>query len=235
MRSILTWRHWAWATGIAVVVSLSLPLQRFDINSYWAPRQLVFYTPWLILFGYLFLAAIAFVESGERRAAPSMSRYFFAAVTAGLLCIAMAWTLAPFVQMPPRQIIGGVFSPLPPQIDRGMNRRFRAAESLGLDAAFNGCLATLIYARLRNSRRAARSLAEAEFDRSEAHRKLLASQLDAAHAEVDPARVIDRLESIGRTYETDPDAADAQLDELIRFLRDAIPRIRRDEMAVAVA
>jgi hypothetical protein len=211
-------------------------MQDFDINSYWAARRLLFHTPWLILFGYLFLAAIVFVESGERRAASSMSRYFFAALTAGLLCIAIAWTLAPFVQMPPRRIeAGNRLSPLPPNIDRQANARFSAASSLGLNAAFYGCLATLIYARLRNSRRAALSLAEAEFGRSEAQRRLLASQLDAAHAEVDPARVIDRLDSIGRTYETDPDAADAQLDELIGFLRDAIPRIRRDEMAGAVA
>jgi hypothetical protein len=236
MRSILTWKHWAWATGIAVMVSLAIPMQNFDISFYWAAQRLVFHTPWLILFGYLFLVSIVFVESRERDGAPSMSRYFFAAVTAGLLCIAIAWTLAPLVPTPPRRMeAGNRFNPLPPRIDRETHKRFNVAVNLGLDAAFHGCLATLIYARLRNSRRAARSLAEAEFDRSEAQRKLLASQLDAAHAEVDPARVIDRLESIGRTYETDPDAADAQLDDLIRFLRDAIPRLRRDEIALAAA
>ena len=68
-----------------------------------------------------------------------------------------------------------------------------------------------------------------------AHHRLLASRLRATQAEVDPAHVIDRLEWIGRAYEVDPDAADAELDELIRFLRDAIPRIRRDEIAVAAA
>jgi hypothetical protein len=234
-RAVLTWKHWAWTTGIAIFVSLSLPVQNFDVNLYWATRRMMFHTPWFILFGYVFLVAIAFVESGDRRAAPSMSRYVLAALTAGLICIGTAWTLAPFMQMPQQRITEGKVSVLPRQINHETNDRFHAASTLGLDAAFHGCLATLIYARLRNSRRAALSLTEAELGRSEAHRRLLASKLDAAHAEVDPARVIDRLESIGRTYETDPDAADAQLDELISFLRDAIPRLRREEVAGAAA
>jgi hypothetical protein len=228
-RTVLTGKHWAWATVIAILVSLSLPIQNFDVNLYWATRRVVFHTPWFILFGYFFLVAIAFVESGDRRAAQSMSRYVLAALMAGLICIGTAWTLAPFMQMPQQRITEGKLSALPRQINRDANDRFNAASTLGLDAAFHGCLATLIYARLRNSRRAALSLSEAELGRSEASRRLLASKLDAAHAEVDPARVIDRLESIGRTYEKDPDAADAQLDELIAFLRDAIPRLRADE------
>jgi LytS/YehU family sensor histidine kinase len=104
------------------------------------------------------------------------------------------------------------------------------AITLGLDAAFHGSLAMLIYARLRNSRRAALALAEAELGRSEAHRKLLASRLDAARAEVDPAYVIDRLEAIAREYEVDGAAADARLDQLIAFLRSAIPRLRSEEI-----
>jgi hypothetical protein len=46
--------------------------------------------------------------------------------------------------------------------------------------------------------------------------------------------VIDRLETIGKLYEENPDSADAQLDELIAFLRDAIPRLR-SEAAVNAA
>jgi LytS/YehU family sensor histidine kinase len=92
-----------------------------------------------------------------------------------------------------------------------------------------GWIATFIYVRLRSSRLAARALANAEIERSEAQRKLLAAQLVAAHAQVDPAFVLEKLEEVERAYEVDPARADRLLDEFIAFLRDAIPRLRADE------
>jgi LytS/YehU family sensor histidine kinase len=62
---------------------------------------------------------------------------------------------------------------------------------------------------------------------------LLAAQLVAANAQVDPAFVMTTLETIERTYEKDPVRADAQLDEFILYLRDAIPRLRNDEQPEA--
>jgi LytS/YehU family sensor histidine kinase len=97
---------------------------------------------------------------------------------------------------------------------------------IGFDGVVHGWLATFIYVGLRNSRRAARALAGAEIARSEANRALIAAQLEAAHAEVDPAVVFRALEDVERAYEEDPARADALLDELIAFLRDAIPRLR---------
>jgi hypothetical protein len=47
---VLTWKHWAWATGLAIVVSLSMPLQNLDVNSYWAVQRVMYHTPWFILF-----------------------------------------------------------------------------------------------------------------------------------------------------------------------------------------
>jgi LytS/YehU family sensor histidine kinase len=100
---------------------------------------------------------------------------------------------------------------------------------VGFDGVVHGWFATFIYVGLRNSRRAARALADAEVERSEAQRSLLAAQLLAAQSQVDPEFVMRTLEGIERIYEKEPAAADAQLDELIAFLRDAIPRLRSDE------
>jgi len=232
-RRNLTWRHWAWATAISVSISLYIPFQEFDINRYWALQRVMFHTPWLIAFGYFFLVAIALVETGARAADPPMARYALASLAVGLACIATVWTLGPIIQLPPYRVVEGRQVALSPAIDRESAARVLPAAGLGLNAAFHGILATLIYARLRHSRRAARALADAELARSEANHRLLASRLRATQAELDPAHVIDRLESIGRAYETDPGGADAQLEDLIRFLRDAIPRIRRDEIAMA--
>lgn len=227
----LTWKHWAWATGIAAVVSLSVPFQYLDVNSYWAVRRVMLYTPWVIAFGYCFVFAIGWVEADAGPSGPSIARYFGAALLTGVFCIATAWTLAPFVEIPPKRITENGVDSAPANVDRDTNRRFIVALSPGLDAAFHGCLATLIYARLRKSRLAALALGEAELGRLKANRNLLAAKLEAANAAVDPAYVIDRLEAIGRGYEVDPAVADSQLDELILFLRGAIPRLRSDPAA----
>jgi LytS/YehU family sensor histidine kinase len=113
-----------------------------------------------------------------------------------------------------------------------MRQKAYAILSVGLtDGVLHGWLATFIYVRLRNARLAARALADAQIRRSEANRRLVAARLQSTHVQVDPTYVIDRLDAIARLYELDSSAADAQLDELISFLRGAIPRLRHDAIA----
>jgi hypothetical protein len=226
---ILTWKHWAWASGAAVLQSIASPLQSLDFNAYWAIQSMYLRAPWYLAFAWLFLLGLAWVESGTGRAVATTWRYLRTALAVGLLCAAAAWSLSDFVPVPPRTTSQGVVLKAPHNIGRETARQVRAVV-LGLDAAFNGALAILIYARLRSARRAALALADAELARSEANRHLLDSRLDAAHAEVDPADVIDRLERIEQAYESDPAAADARLDELIAFLRGAIPRLRAEPL-----
>jgi len=59
----LTWRHWIWATAIGLAVTLSIPLQKFEVNLYWAPWRVIFGAPWMLLFAYVFLLAIVVAES----------------------------------------------------------------------------------------------------------------------------------------------------------------------------
>jgi LytS/YehU family sensor histidine kinase len=49
-------------------------------------------------------------------------------------------------------------------------------------------------------------------------------------AQVDPAFVFQTLEMIEQTYETIASRADVLLDELVAFLRAAIPRLRAEEV-----
>jgi LytS/YehU family sensor histidine kinase len=104
---------------------------------------------------------------------------------------------------------------------------------IGALALIHGWLATFIYVRLRNSRRAAKALTDAEIARFEAQRNLLAAQLVAAHAQVDPDFVLQALAKVEHAYEEDSVLADALLDEFIAFLREAIPKLRADEAAEA--
>lgn len=223
---ILTWRHWAWASGAAVLLSIASPLQRLDFNAFWAVQSMYLRAPWYLAFAYLFLACLAWVESDPGGA--TTWRYLRGALAVGLLCLAATGILATFVPMAPRTTSQGLVLSPAPRIHADTGRRIRAMSVVGMDAAFHGVLAILIYARLRKARLAALDLARAELARSEANRNLLASRLDAARAQVDPSLVIEQLERIESAYETDPAAADAELDELIAFLRGAIPRLRAE-------
>ena len=230
---MLTWKHWAWAAAIGLAVSLSIPFQKLEVNLYWAPWRVIFNAPWLVLFACVFVIAIVLAEASSPRL-PWVSswRYLAAALAASIVCIGLSAAFSDFIRMPPREEYQGM--PAKKVGTPEVRQKLYAILSVGLtDGVFHGWLATFIYAYLRNARLTARALADAEIRRSEANRRLLASRLESRHAEVDPDDVLLRLEGIRLTYETDPGAADARMDELIAFLRDAIPRLRTEERARA--
>jgi hypothetical protein len=74
--------------------------------------------------------------------------------------------------------------------------------------------------RARVGRRRDRALAGA----GESPRRALV----AAHAQVDPAFVLQKIVDVERAYDIDPAPADILLDEFIAFLREAIPRLREE-------
>jgi hypothetical protein len=225
---ILTWKHWAWATALGASLAVLIPLQSLHLNFYYTPWKILYNTPLYVAFAWVFLLAIAWVEASVPRGRwPSLWRYFAAAVAASLICIGFAAWFSDYYPMAPTRVISGgsadtrkIYSP---------QQKWKSIVfETGFDGVVYGWLAMFIYAGLRNSRRAARALADAEIGRSEAQRNLLAAQLVAAQAQVDPDFVIQTLENIERTYDEDPAGADRQLDDLIAFLRDAIPRLRSD-------
>jgi hypothetical protein len=233
----LTWKHWAWATALSVLVSISIPLQDFDTNRYWALWRVLFHTPWFLLFGYTFLVAIAVAEAtAPDPSAPSAWRYVATLSVASIVCVAALWTLPELVRAAPRLVVAGQTTFKKTSTDpvvMAKAHRVSAVTGIGALALIHGWLATFIYVHLRNSRRAAKALADAEIERFEAQRNLLAAQLVAAHAQVDPAFVLQELEKVEQAYEEDSVRADALLDEFIAFLREAIPKLRADEAAEA--
>jgi hypothetical protein len=228
-RGTVTWKHWAWAAGVAAAVSLSMPFQHFDNSFYWAAPRVLYHTPWYLLFAFVFVVAIALAEATAPRLRPTIGRYAVAAIAAGLACIALSGIFSHVVQRPPERVVEGRMDRAPRTVRWEINHRYMTMTSLGLDGAFYGFLAMFIYVRLRNARLAAQALAQAEIERSEAQRVLLAAQLVAARAQLDPAFVVKALDRIEQAYESDPARAERLLDEFIVFLRAAIPRIRDEE------
>ena len=224
----LTWKHWAWATVIPIALAMTMPLQNFHQNWYWALWRFLFAVPWFLLFSYTLLVAIAVAESSAPtdRATPAW-RYVVALVAASAIYVAALAAFPDWHQFAPREIRSGQeLAPL------GQANELRERTLRGAPARLAyGWFLTFIYVRLRNARCAARALARAEVERSEAQRRLIAAQLVAAHAQVDPVFVLQKLEEVERAYEDDPPRADILLDEFIAFLRDAIPRLRAEGAA----
>ena len=179
---ILTWKHWAWATGLGALVGVLVPLQNLHLMFYFTSSKVMYHTPFFIAFAWIFLLAIVWVEASVPRGRwPSLWRYFSAAVAASLLCIGLAWSFSDYFRMPPKRDISGGSSNTMKTFS-ARNRITMAVFEMGFDGVVHGWLAMFIYVGLRNSRQAARALADAEFGRSEAQRSLLAAQLLAAQA-----------------------------------------------------
>jgi hypothetical protein len=83
--------------------------------------------------------------------------------------------------------------------------------------------ATLCYVYLRHAWRTAERLASARLRHAEVERRLLAEQLAGAQALVEPAFLLDTLELAKQRFESDPGEGQRLLDELIAYLRAALP------------
>jgi hypothetical protein len=187
--------------------------------------------PWFLFFSYTFLIAIVIAEASDTRETGTPARrYLVALIAATALCLAALGAFPDLVRSAPKQIVAGqTLVNKATGTPEAQAKARRINVMLGFSSVIvHGWLATFIYVRLRNARRAARALADAEVERAEAQRSLIAAQLMAVEARIDPAFVLHTLEHVGRTYASDPHRADVLLDEFIAFLRDAIPRLRTE-------
>src|SRR5215831_18524835 len=100
---------------------------------------------------------------------------------------------------------------------------------------FSLTMSLLFFAHLASSRTheaAAARLAAAQAAHLESRRRAAQMRLQAVQARVDPQLLFDMLESVRRCYENDASRAERLLDELIAFLRAALPRLRSTSSSV---
>lgn len=83
------------------------------------------------------------------------------------------------------------------------------------------------------SEEASRRLQQLQREQRAARRRLVEAQLQSMQARVDPQMFFDVLDSVQRLYATDASRAEALLDELIVFLRAALPRLRSASSTLA--
>ena len=97
-------------------------------------------------------------------------------------------------------------------------------------------MALLYFAHLQRARTheaAVARLAEAQAAQREARARIVQSRLQAVQARIDPRLLFELLDAVRRSYEVDAARAESLLDELIRFLRSALPRLRTESSNVS--
>jgi sensor histidine kinase YesM len=98
---------------------------------------------------------------------------------------------------------------------------------------FFGGLAAAVYASRRRHARMLAALLAAELGRASSQRRLAEARLASLQARVEPAYLLQTLTRLEQAYETDADAADRLLDELIVYLRNALADIRASAASAA--
>ena len=87
-------------------------------------------------------------------------------------------------------------------------------------------LIALIFFTYRHDRQVTQALHAAELARVDKQRRTLEADLRTMQAQVEPAFLLGTLEDVGTLYETDANTGERVLDELIVFLRAALPQLR---------
>ena len=89
-----------------------------------------------------------------------------------------------------------------------------------------GGLLALVYFKRRRDEELAAALHAAQLAQVELKKKALESQLQLMQAQVEPQFLFNTLRRVGDLYETDRPVADRMLDDLILYLRAALPQMR---------
>jgi hypothetical protein len=112
----------------------------------------------------------------------------------------------------------------------------QSAATMHLHAGvFSLTMALLFFAHLRRSRlheAASARLVAAQAAQRDSRRRIVQARLAAVQARIDPQLLFGMLEAVRQSYATDPVRAELLLDELIAFLRAALPRLRSASSSV---
>lgn len=95
-----------------------------------------------------------------------------------------------------------------------------------LDVILFSGLLTFVYVNLATARAAAARRHTAEMTRAQTQRRTIESRLQAMQARVEPQFLFNTLAQVKQLYDSDAPLADRMLDDLIAYLRAALPHLR---------
>lgn len=170
---------------------------------------------WWMLYGISLWCLLLISGYGCERVAPRLGRY--AGVAIWLLAGGLAAAL-------PNLLTAGRITIL---IDQGVAHSTRTAHLYAFTFSF--IMALLYFAHLRRTHKheqAAARLAAAQTAQRHARSRIVQARLQEVQARIDPQVLFEMLETVRRLYESDAARAERFLDDLIIFLRAALPRLR---------
>jgi hypothetical protein len=170
---------------------------------------------WWMLYGVLLWGLLLITGYGCER----LTRRFGRTIRGGVWLLA-ACTSAAFANI----LTAGRTTIL---IEQGLVYSARTAQLYAF--IFSLIMALLYFAHLRRSRgheQAAARLAAAQAAQRHARRRIVQARLQEVQARIDPQLLFEMLDAVRRLYERDAARAECFLDELIIFLRAALPRLR---------
>jgi hypothetical protein len=173
---------------------------------------------------FMFVAVVVADEAVER-GMPPLPTYALAVAGSAVIGTLAGWHVrtATGLDYAPRGVAPSGLGPA-----FGLVRRV----DLMLMCTLVGGLATFVHVSRRTALGALRRQHEAERARAQAQRRTLESQLQALQARVEPMFLFGTLERIRLLYRTDAQAAGAMLEDLIAYLRAALPHLRESTSTV---
>jgi hypothetical protein len=102
-----------------------------------------------------------------------------------------------------------------------------------IETVLIGSLATYLYVDRREARKMAQRLHEAGLRRADQAKSMLESQLQAMQARVEPQFLFNTLAQVKQLYDLDPLLGERMLDDLIAYLRAAMPKMRDTSSTLA--
>ncbi len=118
-------------------------------------------------------------------------------------------------------------------VEQGVAQSIQAMHTYAF--VFSLVMALLYFAHLQRSRaqeQAATRLAAAQASQRATRRRLVQSRLQAVQARIDPQLLFEMLDAVRHAYDDDAARAERLLDELVTFLRAALPRMRSASSSV---
>ncbi len=222
----ITWRQIAWTAGLGLFaevlfITVSHAFTMFLQKDWSARFAMIVNNAWSELAtAFFFLLCIVAADHAVRRGALRIRSFALAALVAALLgaafnsavLYATGWFDQPFVR--------GWWKPVHPI-------------SHFLWYLLIGGFITFVYADLQRSRETAARLHAAMLRRTLAARDVLQTRLQAMQARVEPQFLFDTLARIREIYRRDAMAGQRTLDDLIAYLRTAMPQMHSSASTLA--
>jgi hypothetical protein len=176
--------------------------------------------------GIVILVAVLVADELTERGAPRAPTYAFAVIAAAIIGGIAG------VQVRDEIGLGAARLALAPPAENA-DHRIAYQLALTIVCGLVGGLATFVLVSRRTALAARGRQLEAERARALARRRTLESELQALQARVEPMFLFDTLERIRATYRSDAAAGSAMMEDLILYLRAALPHLRESTSTVA--